>query len=143
MSGNSQIHKSKLTASRNVLCVVTMAIGLVPASAQSGIERKYSATFNQCMEVAGSETAEMRACYASEISLQDGRLNQAYVMVMRKLSPLPKMQLRRSERAWIIRRDATCNRRASENGGRSLNSVTFDDCYLAEIVTRRFFLEGF
>lgn len=85
----------------------------------------------------------MRDCYGNEIGLQDARLNQAYVMIMRRLSPAKKSDLRTSERLWIRQRDIKCERHAAQEKGGTLYFVMLDACVLDETIKRTLFLENY
>ena len=99
-----------------ILCLGVMLAATIPAAAtaQSKIERRYSASFRECMDAANGVNVEMRDCLSAEANLQDGRINQGYVMVMRSLAPAKKIVLRRTERAWIVKRERNCVRAASK-----------------------------
>ena len=128
-----------------ILCLGIMLAATIPAAAtaQSKIERRYSASFRECMDAAIGVNVEMHDCLTTEANLQDGRINQAYVMVMRSLAPAKKMVLRRSERAWIVQRERNCARAASKFEGGSGYGTAYYSCYIYETIKQTIVLENY
>jgi uncharacterized protein YecT (DUF1311 family) len=59
-------------------------------------------------EAAQGVTPAMAACFAADYRRADERLNAAYRVTMKRLSPARQRMLRASQRAWIGKRDAAC-----------------------------------
>lgn len=81
------------------------------AASKSPVEQRYAPNYNKCLnsgQAAEGVTSAMVECNVAETRIQDGRLNQAYKMVMTRLPANRKDQLRLSERNWIKARDAGC-----------------------------------
>lgn len=113
------------------------------AQAKPTVESRYTKNFVRCSDAA-SDIGERADCEAVETEIQDARLNQAYKMVMARLNPAQKAELRTSERAWIKRRDVTCEKQADDamNSG-SWMRVTYSSCILDETIKRTIFLESY
>lgn len=106
----------------------------------------YSRAYESCMasgDAAQGITSGIMDCTGEEIDRQDARLNQAYVMVMRRLPPARKAALREAERRWIRARDARCRKQAASEGGGSLAGILYNECILGETVERRLWLERY
>jgi uncharacterized protein YecT (DUF1311 family) len=112
------------------------------AQTQEQIEKRYSQDYSQCMDDSGGVTVEMMDCIAAEIDIQDARLNQSYVMVMRPLPKPRKDKLRGLQRAWIKQRDANCQRAIADEGG-SMAGLIYSGCILDETIKRTIFLENY
>ena len=85
----------------------------------------------------------MVECYNAELSIQDGKLNQAYKMVMTRLSPQRKTELRNAERAWIKKRGLDCERHAEPEAGGTLYNVMLNSCLVDETIKRTMVLENY
>jgi uncharacterized protein YecT (DUF1311 family) len=112
-----------------IVIVATALLATSPTSAQSSkqLSARYSTDYKQCMssgDAAQGVTSGILDCNGSEIERQDARLNQAYKMVMTRLSPDSKAILRGREREWITQRDAGCHKisdpKSGNNGGNYL-----------------------
>ena len=90
-----------------------------------------------------STTYDMNNCAGDELSKQDGRLNQAYVMVMRSLPEAKKTNLRTLQRTWIKQRDAKCERERNQYGGGSMSTGAFLSCQIDETIKRVIYLENY
>lgn len=107
-------------------------------------EPHFSRAYDDCMgsgEAANGVTAAMMDCIGAEIDREDARLNQAYKMVMSRLTSPQKTALRSSERTWIKARDARC--KAGGDGGGSLDGVLYANCILDATARRVRFLETY
>jgi uncharacterized protein YecT (DUF1311 family) len=116
------------------------------AASQSPIEQRYSATYSRCMatgDAAQGITSGMIECTEAERNFQDGKLNQAYKMVMSRLPANRQDGLRLSERNWIKARDANCERQRREDGGGSMSHVTWLGCLMDETIKRTISLEHY
>ncbi len=118
-------------------------VGPALAQAQSQIERRYTPAVKRCIEHSGYGDAAMTECYDIELSVQDGRLNQAYKMVMQRLPAPRKTALRNEERAWIKRRDALCQRHAAPEAGGTMYDVMLSSCLVDETIKRTIALENY
>jgi uncharacterized protein YecT (DUF1311 family) len=108
-------------------------------SSASGVQASYSAAFNRCMksgDAADGVTSAMMNCLGTENELQDKRLNQTYKLVMERSDAAQKDALRKSERAWIAQRDATCRAESDELGGGTASALTYSNCFLDETIKR-------
>ena len=114
----------------------------VSAQTQAQIEKRQSPAYSECMDESGGVTVEMMDCIAAEIDIQDARLNQAYVMVMRPLPKPRKDTLRALQRSWIKQRDAKCQRAIADEGG-SMAGLIYSGCILDETIKRTIFLENY
>lgn len=133
-----------------IVSVFLVSIAALPmaahAQSKAQVERRYSKDYKQCMatgDAANGVTAGIMDCNGSEIDRQDARLNQAYKMVMLRLSAGKKVELRGAERAWIGQRDARCNRAASVEEGGSLAQIIYSQCILDETIKRTMWLESY
>ena len=113
-----------------------------PAQTQTQVEKRYTRGYSECMDTSGGVTIEMLNCIAAEIDIQDARLNQAYVMVMRPLAKPRKNTLRGLQRTWIKQRDAKCARSIADEGG-SMAGPIYSGCILDETIRRTIFLENY
>ena len=87
-----------MTLNKNLtITTVTAAIILTSSPARSGSDidytRYYSKMYDKCMERSDGMETESN-CVENELNFQEGRLNQAYIMVMRKLPEAEKDALR-------------------------------------------------
>ena len=57
--------------------VLTMAAASKANAASKAVEARYSSSLKKCIENSGYADFEMVECYDAELSVQDGRLNQA------------------------------------------------------------------
>jgi uncharacterized protein YecT (DUF1311 family) len=123
-------------------------VGASPAVGQTRtqIQARYSADYGRCMksgDAANGVTAAIMDCNGNEIDRQDARLNQAYKMVMTRLTAPQKTTLRVSERTWITQRDALCHRASSAESGGSLEGIIYSGCILDETIKRLVWLEAY
>lgn len=134
-----------MTKSLTILAAVCGVAALSPqaeAQSRAQVERRYTPAYHQCMNVA-STNYDMTNCYGDELERQDGRLNQAYVMVMRPLSSTKKTTLRTLQRTWLKQRDAKCDRERNQYSGGSISSGVFLSCMLDETIKRTIYLENY
>jgi uncharacterized protein YecT (DUF1311 family) len=104
-------------------------------------EKQYSAEYAQCLrsgDAAKGVTVAMAGCVNAEYGKQDARLNAAYAAAMEKRSPQAREALRTEQRAWIKRRDASCEKGLS---GGTLDMVERPGCRMAMTATRAVELE--
>ena len=120
-----------------------VAVSVQASAAPPQVERRYTAGLNRCIENSGYGDAAMTECYDKELSVQDGRLNQAYKMVMQRLPAARKAALKNEERAWIRRRDAVCQRHAAPEAGGTLYEVMLSSCLVNETIKRTIVLENY
>lgn len=124
------------------LLVAALVVTSASAQTQTQVEKRYTRSYSECMDKSGGVTVEMMNCIAAEINVQDARLNQAYVMVMRPLAKPRKNTLRGLQRTWIKQRDAKCARSIADEGG-SMAGPIYSGCILDETIRRTIFLENF
>ena len=124
------------------LTVLVLAPTLAVAAPQQ-VERRYTSALKRCIENSGYGDAGMTECYDIELSVQDGRLNQAYKMVMQRLPAARKTALKNEERAWIKRRDAICQRHAAPEAGGTMYDVMLSSCLVDETIKRVIVLENY
>lgn len=110
---------------------------------------RYSSTYRQCIKLVDesdyryayeADVAKID-CIRPEMARQDARLNQAYKMVMARLSPAQKSKLQILERSWIKAREVRCS--ATGDGGGTLSEFLYADCMLEATLERTRFLEGY
>jgi uncharacterized protein YecT (DUF1311 family) len=122
------------------LLIVALTATSASAQTQSQIEKRYTATYKQCL-ADSADAFETYDCAETEYQVHDGRLNQSYVMVMKALVPAAKTRLRTSQRSWLKQRDAKCGEVAR------LHPVDMDtwqmSCLLDETIKRTIFLENY
>ena len=132
-----------------VLLPAAMILGTSAAHAasKSPVEQRYSATYNRCMasgDAAQGITSGMIDCTEAERNIQDGKLNQAYKMVIARLPVSRQDDLRRSERNWIKARDAICAKELTGDfAGGSMSRVTWLGCLVDETIKRTMALEHY
>lgn len=124
------------------LLIAALAANSASAQTQTQVEKRYTRGYSECMDTSGGVTIEMLNCIAAEIDIQDARLNQAYVMVMRPLAKPRKNTLRGLQRTWIKQRDAKCARSIADEGG-SMAGPIYSGCILDETIRRTIFLENY
>jgi len=107
--------------------VLLLAALAHPAFAQG---EDYSAAYKRCMDKSGGVTVEMLDCIASEITLQDARLNRNYKNAMTALEAPQKTLLRDAQRLWVKFRDANCGMYAQLTGG-TMDSIVSNDCVMS------------
>jgi len=84
----------------------------------------------------------MMDCLGNENDVQGMRLNQTYKLAMSQLDATQKAALRKSERAWITQRDATCQTQSDELGGGTASILVYSNCILDETIKRTKQLKG-
>lgn len=94
------------------------------------------ATYQDCMDNSGGVTVTMLDCAASELDIQDARLNAAYQQKMRELDSPGKSSLRTLQRAWIKQRDQGCTAKAAPEEGGTLAEVIYSTCLVTETTER-------
>jgi uncharacterized protein YecT (DUF1311 family) len=119
------------------LLSLTLAAGLLlplsnggSARAQIDPEKSYSPQYARCLatgDAAKGVTPAMAGCVNEELRKQDARLNAAYASAMKALSPQAQAKLRAEQRAWIKRRDASCEKGLS---GGTLDMIERPSCHL-------------
>ncbi len=129
-----------------LLSWITAVLAFAAASrahANDSYERYYTAGYNQCLKNSDGGDFSIRDCTVAEIAIQDGRLNEAYKLIMKRLMPSQMNELRQAERLWVQRRDATCKAEAVEEEGGTLWRVVYSGCILDQTIKRRLFLEKY
>ncbi|WP_454762155.1 lysozyme inhibitor LprI family protein [Caulobacter segnis] len=130
------------------LLPLTLAAWLIlPVSGHSAgqvadVEKQYSPEYARCLrtgEAAKGVSVAMAACVNAEYSKQDQRLNAAYAAAMAKRSPQAREALRVEQRAWIKRRDASCEESLS---GGTIDMVERPSCRMEMTVRRTLEFEG-
>lgn len=128
-----------------MLALMLMAAAASPIS-KADIERRYTPAYKACLET--GEAAQgvqyaMNECAMREYERQDARLNQAYVMVMRRLAPPAKQKLRLLQREWIRTRDNKCDAEAKEYQGGSIAPMIYSLCLTDQTIRRTLWLETY
>ena len=118
------------------LLIAALAATSASAQTQTQVEKRYTGGYSECMDESGGVTVEMMNCIAAEIDVQDARLNQAYVMVMRLLPKPRKDTLRALQRTWIKQRDAKIHFRHQLRQRQSAMSAADDEKF---VFTAEFF----
>jgi uncharacterized protein YecT (DUF1311 family) len=137
------INRAAVAAATIVVAVSSDCV-LAQASA-SNMEASYSAAFRHCMasgDAADGVTSAMMNCLGAENEVQDKRLNRTYKLVMDRSDPAQKDALRKSERAWIAQREATCRTQSDELGGGTASALAYSNCFLDETIRRTDWLKA-
>ena len=113
-----------------------MIIAMLAAAAMSPA---YSRCLNSGDAANGVQMA-IDQCAATELAVQDGRLNQAYVMKMNSLDQRRKLILRGMQRQWVADRDRRC---AVRRGGGSIAGFNSVDCRISVTRQRIAFLQNY
>ena len=122
--------------------MIALVVALLVAQADPEIQAQMTRTYVQCMTTAGRASEMRLACMTAETQRQDALLNIVYRRMRNAASPTGRIQLRDMERAWIQMRDSYCAVDRAQAGGGIRSSVAFADCYLAETIERRVWLEN-
>lgn len=105
-------------------------------------DRTLSAEYHRCTgSDAGSSVKGQ--CIELELERQEGRLNEAYRLVMSHLPPARQAALRQSERAWIKARHAECDRIYREMEGGTGDGLALDTCLAVRAIERTAWIEHF
>src|SRR5437588_7455274 len=103
-----------------IIGLLTLAAGTGAASARryvvssarhasaEDVRNFYSKRFQSCSDRAEGSYTHIIHCEGEEQNLQESRLNQEYVSIMRHLSSSNRRVLRQSERQWLIIREKKC-----------------------------------
>ncbi len=137
---------TKITNFVVILGITIFIVSPALALTQSEIENRHTKTYNDCLgsgDAAQGVQPAMNACVADEYIRQDGRLNQAYVMVMKRLKPAGKSKLRMSQRTWINERDKICDAETAQYSGGSIAPLIFHNCMTNETIKRTMWLEKY
>ncbi len=116
------------------------------AAAAPAIEKRYTRDYAICMDsedAANGIQSAMNACAYDEYTRQDGRLNQAYVMVMRRQAMASKAKLRGLQRAWIRQRDVKCEAERMTYDRGSMAPLVFHTCMTNQAINRTLWLERY
>jgi uncharacterized protein YecT (DUF1311 family) len=105
-------------------------------------DRPLSREYHRCVR-ADSSTAGTGQCLETEVQWQEGRLNQAYRMVMARLPAARKAALLISERAWVTARKRECDRVYREMEGGTGDGIAIDTCLAVRAAERTAWLERF
>lgn len=130
--------------------LILLAALAVPLAAQAQwpkpVEARLTAKYRSCMATGAAalgQTLAMTVCQSEEIERQDARLNQAYIMVMKRLPAKRKASLRRSERDWIRQRDRGCKAAAAAYQGGTAAGLELQGCVLRTTIERPLWLERY
>jgi uncharacterized protein YecT (DUF1311 family) len=105
-------------------------------------DKRLSAEYHRCF-AQDSSTAGMGQCLELELERQEGRLNQAYRMVMMRLPAARKATLLASERAWVRARKRECDRAYKEMEGGTGDGAAYLMCSSVRAAERTAWLERF
>ena len=94
-----------------------------------------SPAYKKCMDASEGVTVNMLDCMATEIKLQDVRLNKAYKAAMTVIEGDKTSQLQNVQRMWLKYRDANCGFVGSLTGG-TIDSINAGSCVLEMTRTR-------
>jgi uncharacterized protein YecT (DUF1311 family) len=112
----------------------------------SEIEKRHTKAYDECLnngDAARGVQPAMNACVAMEYERQDGRLNQAYSMVMKRQNAAGKTKLRAAQRIWIKQRDRICAAEEKEYEGGTMAPMIFHSCLINETIERTIWLEKY
>jgi uncharacterized protein YecT (DUF1311 family) len=115
-----------------------------PAAAAGDMynDKHLSADYHRCF-ARDSSNAGMGQCLELELERQEGRLNQAYRMVMMRLPAPRKAFLLASERAWVKARKRECDRAYREMEGGTGDGAAYLMCSSVRAAERTAWLERF
>lgn len=85
--------------------------------------------------------ADINKCTATELSVEDGKLNRSYSDLQRLLNANEKKQLKTAQLAWIDFRDKACKFSARSFSGGSAYSMANNGCLTTYTQQRRVQLE--
>jgi uncharacterized protein YecT (DUF1311 family) len=125
--------------------ILSIATGAM-AQWEPEVERRVSPAFNQCQsngDAARGITSAMMSCLGEENERQDARLNQAYRMVMTRLSVRGKTKLRQAQRLWIKNRDSAAKAAGDRADGGSAAGLEYSSQFLHETIRRVIWLENY
>jgi uncharacterized protein YecT (DUF1311 family) len=131
------------------LLLITVAAPAFAASApltHKQVEKRYTKDYDACTsngDAAAGVQPAMNACAADEYRRQDGRLNEAYVIVMSRETAAGKTKLRAAQRGWIKLRDRKCAAEEKEYDGGSIAPLIFFTCMADETIRRTIWLENY
>jgi uncharacterized protein YecT (DUF1311 family) len=112
------------------------------AQAAPKVDRYYSKTYNDCMDVAGGSTMPMKDCMGAEYEAWDKQLNQTYQALMARRTAPERIRLRDQERAWLTDTRIKCYHAGDDEEGGSLQGVEIQQCNLDQTILRAFYLRG-
>jgi len=98
-------------------------------------EPGYSSAYQHCLDNSGGVTTAMRECNVQELRYQDGLLNRNYKVLMSRLSPVKKEELKRAQRLWIKYRNANCAFYVGLTGG-TMDIVNIGSCHVVMTARR-------
>ena len=125
---------------RIILCTPAFA-----AHSKSAIEQRYSHAYDECMsqeDAKNGVTVALVNCLGQEDERQDLVLNEAYKLVMTRLTPEQKTTLRDLERTWVKNRIKVCENEFAGQDGTMVN-IELANCSLDETIKRTIFLENY
>jgi len=133
--------KTRTTLTSVAYCVAGFVLPSALVAAEPvAYDRYYSQMYKDCN--GDAETSLDRvACTSNELNLQEGRINQAYIMVMRHLPQPAKDALRANQRQWVAAKDRRCTTGDLPSMGWS-RSVAMRTCLIDETIKRRLQLEA-
>ena len=111
------------------LAVLLLSVSVVAS------EPGYSSGYQHCLDNSDGVTTAMRECNVQELRYQDGLLNRNYKVLMSRLSPVKKEELKRAQRLWIKYRNANCAFYVGLTGG-TMDIVNIGSCHV-EMTARR------
>jgi uncharacterized protein YecT (DUF1311 family) len=110
------------------------------------VEHRLSPAYSDCQangDAARGVTSAMMSCLGEENERQDAHLNQAYRIVMNRLSTRGKTKLRQSQRVWIKSRDAAAKAAGDRVGGGSAAGLEYSNTVMHETIRRVIWLEKY
>lgn len=112
-----------------LLSMVLTSAFLFSTQAHAELSKSYEACMNQA-----ESTADMVECNENETIIQDKKLNLAYQKVIKGLKGKEKLNLIKTQRAWIKYRDSEIDRLSNQTGGTidALNASSFYLKFTAE-----------
>ena len=114
-----------------------MILALLLATASPELDR--------CLNSGEAErgvTLAMADCLQAELRRADGRLNRAYGATMQRLPARRKVTLRTAQRAWLKRRDATCDKVTGPDKG-TIQQLDYPSCLIDQTDKRTVWLRRY
>ena len=116
-----------------------------PATAQAPMTGR-SDSYRWCMEhgdAARGNTTAIDLCVASELILQDDRLDRAYRRAGAHLGWPTKLRLVTAQRRWVVDSNDRCAKAAGLDPRAGLTGAIYNDCILNETIARADRLEHY
>jgi uncharacterized protein YecT (DUF1311 family) len=135
----------KLVAFSVLLGMVGTAGAARPHALDREVGRRMSPGWDTCIDSSGGIIGVMIDCNTREMERQDAKLNETYRTVMARLPHARRASLRAAERAWVRRRDPSCEAHVLKREGPYTTQFALDlsHCLLRATIVRTILLERY